>query len=313
MVIKLIFIKLIKIDFILIFIKLIKIDFILIFVIIYLFIMYNYVFKYVIVGDGNVGKSCLLYRYISDIFVEDRDSTIGVDFAFKIININVNNQNINIKIHIWDTAGQEYFKSITRSFYRGAAGIILMYDISNQKSYENIISWYTDILEQNISIKPIIALVGNKNDILKREVSIEDGILLAKKYNFLFFESSIKLNLYHMYNYNDIKFSSSNFQHINFEVSTVTQINLQSEISSDCRSKNNIKKSDSLLKLKNLIDISTLDVEIRNNIDIIFIKMAHKIYNNFMDNKDTIYCPENYGIKQGLITDSKHKEKKKSY
>jgi Ras-related protein Rab-2A len=173
----------------------------------------------VIVGDSNVGKSCILLKFINANFRDNHDLTIGVEFGTKIINLNKNNLNVNqceilnnssdelisnnnknnidndllaIKLQIWDTAGQETFKSITRAFYRGAAGVLLVYDLTNRKSFENILSWLSEIQLNNINNKPVIILVGNKNDLDNREVSYDEGISIAQKYNLLYIETSAK-------------------------------------------------------------------------------------------------------------------------
>lgn len=168
--------------------------------------MYQYLFKFIIVGDSNVGKSCLLLRYINNYFNDKKDSTVGVEFGYKLIEINDNNNNIiPIKLHIWDTAGQESFKSITRSYYRASAGVILVYDITVRESFINIISWLNEIKNHNINNDPIITLIGNKIDLNKnRKVSTQEGRTLAQLYNLLFFEISIKENLNIDYIFSDI-------------------------------------------------------------------------------------------------------------
>ena len=121
---------------------------------------YNYLFKLIIVGDATVGKSCILLRFINNNYRTSHDLTIGVEFGMKIININ----NKNIKLQIWDTAGQECFRSIIRSYYRNSAGAILVYDISNRTSFNNIIYWLEEI-KKYASNNLSIILVGNKCDL----------------------------------------------------------------------------------------------------------------------------------------------------
>ena len=178
--------------------------------------MYNYLFKCVIVGDSNVGKSCILLKFIDAKFRDNHEFTIGVEFGTKLINLDKNNLNndhceilnnsINeslfnyntandllvIKLQIWDTAGQESFRSITSAYYRGAAGVLLVYDLTNRKSFENILSWLSEIKLNNITNNPVIILIGNKNDLENRVVSHEEGISIAKKYNLLYIETSAK-------------------------------------------------------------------------------------------------------------------------
>src|SRR5437870_2332915 len=101
---------------------------------------YDYVFKIILIGDSGVGKSSILYRLSDDKF-SDVTSTIGVDYKTKIMNID----NKNIKLMIWDTAGQERFRAITSSYYRNVHGAILVYDITNRESFNNLHKWITAI------------------------------------------------------------------------------------------------------------------------------------------------------------------------
>ena len=98
---------------------------------------YSYLFKYIVIGDTSVGKSCLLLQFLEKKFKFDHDTTIGVEFGSKIINV----RDKQIKLQIWDTAGQETFKSITRSYYRGSIGVVLVYDITNRDSFNNVSKW----------------------------------------------------------------------------------------------------------------------------------------------------------------------------
>ena len=147
---------------------------------------YSYLFKYVIVGDSSVGKSCLLLKFVDKRFRKDHDVTIGVEFGVKYIELK--DKSI-IKLQIWDTAGQEYFKSITRAYYRGSIGALLVYDISNRNTFNNIVNWIHEI--QTYSHKNThMILIGNKSDLQSREVSYEDGEKLALEFNMLFIETS---------------------------------------------------------------------------------------------------------------------------
>lgn len=121
---------------------------------------YSFLFKYIIIGDTSVGKSCILLQFLEKKFKFDHDTTIGVEFGSKIITVN----DKQLKLQIWDTAGQETFKSITRSYYRGSIGVILVYDITNRESFNNISRWL-DETKSYANDKVVVMLVGNKTDL----------------------------------------------------------------------------------------------------------------------------------------------------
>ena len=149
---------------------------------------YNYLFKYIIIGDSAVGKSNILLRYVQDKFNEEFQSTIGVEFGTK--NIEINNK--ICRVQIWDTAGQDRFRSITRNYYKGAHGIIVIYDVTNRKTFENVKNWIKQIKEE-VSTKVSINLVGNKiDDTENRKVTEEEGKNLAESFGVSFFEASAK-------------------------------------------------------------------------------------------------------------------------
>ncbi|XP_072917228.1 ras-related protein Rab-13 isoform X3 [Hemitrygon akajei] len=104
---------------------------------------YDYLFKLLLIGDSGVGKTCLIIRFADDNFNNTYISTIGIDFKIKTIDVGGK----KIKLQVWDTAGQERFKTITTAYYRGAMGIILVYDITDEKSFENIQNWMKSIKE----------------------------------------------------------------------------------------------------------------------------------------------------------------------
>ena len=149
---------------------------------------FNYLLKYIIIGDSSVGKSNILLRYVHNSFNPEFLTTIGVEFGAKNIEINKK----IFKIQIWDTAGQENFRSITIAYYKNSVCALIVYDITNRSSFENIISWIEDCKGQ--SPKSIfIILVGNKNDLEnERQVSYEEGLEFAKNNNIVFFETSAK-------------------------------------------------------------------------------------------------------------------------
>ena len=151
-------------------------------------INFNYLFKYIIIGDAAVGKSNLLLRYAHGQFKDEYQLTIGVEFGAK--NITINDK--IYRIQIWDTAGQENFRSITRAYYKNSVCALVVYDITNRDSFNNIANWVEDC--KNQSPKTIfMVLVGNKSDLSdKRVISIDEGRELAEKYNMIFFETSAK-------------------------------------------------------------------------------------------------------------------------
>ncbi|KAK6587896.1 Rab2 GTPase [Cryptosporidium xiaoi] len=148
---------------------------------------YDYLFKYIIIGDTAVGKSCLLLQFTDRRFRVDHDLTIGVEFGARIIEIDSK----KIKLQIWDTAGQESFRSITRSYYRGAAGALLVYDITRRDTFNHLEKWLIDV-KRNATPNMTIILVGNKCDLDRREVTTEEGKEFARKNGLLFVEASAK-------------------------------------------------------------------------------------------------------------------------
>eukprot|EP01118_Nematostelium_gracile_P020051 TRINITY_DN9597_c0_g1_i1.p1 TRINITY_DN9597_c0_g1~~TRINITY_DN9597_c0_g1_i1.p1 ORF type:complete len:212 (-),score=61.76 TRINITY_DN9597_c0_g1_i1:33-668(-) len=149
---------------------------------------YEFIFKYIIIGDMGVGKSCLLHQFTDNKFIPDSPHTIGVEFGTRIVDV----MGKKIKLQIWDTAGQERFRAVTRSYYRGAAGALLVYDVTRRVTYNHLTSWLTDA--RNLTHpNTVIMLVGNKKDMEdQRDVSYEEAAQFAQENGLLFIESSAK-------------------------------------------------------------------------------------------------------------------------
>ncbi|KAL0092591.1 GTP-binding protein ypt1 [Phycomyces blakesleeanus] len=126
---------------------------------------YDYLFKLLLIGDSGVGKSCLLLRFADDTYTESYISTIGVDFKIRTIEL----EGKTVKLQIWDTAGQERFRTITSSYYRGAHGIIVVYDVTDQDSFNNVKQWMREI-DRYAAEGVNKLLVGNKNDLTEKKV-----------------------------------------------------------------------------------------------------------------------------------------------
>ncbi|TFK51600.1 ras-domain-containing protein [Heliocybe sulcata] len=149
--------------------------------------------KLLLIGNSSVGKSSLLLRFSDAQWLPEDESsaTIGVDF--RVHKMNVNGK--KVKLSIWDTAGQERFRTITSSYYRGAQGIILVYDVANRDSFDALPRWYSE-LETYVSSSVVKILVGNKVDKeFSRQVSTTEGQQFAQRMNSLFVEASAKTSV----------------------------------------------------------------------------------------------------------------------
>jgi Ras-related protein Rab-10 len=152
---------------------------------------FDVLFKLLLIGDSGVGKTCVLFRFSDDAFNTTFISTIGIDFKIKTVEL----QGKKIKLQIWDTAGQERFHTITTSYYRGAMGIMLVYDITSGKSFDNISKWLRNI-EEHASPGVERMLLGNKCDMDdKRQVTKEQGERIAREHAIPFLETSAKNNI----------------------------------------------------------------------------------------------------------------------
>lgn len=159
---------------------------------------YDSIMKILLIGDSGVGKSCLLVRFVEDKFSPSFITTIGIDFKIKTVDINGK----KVKLQLWDTAGQERFRTITTAYYRGAMGIILVYDVTDERTFTNIRQWFKTVSEHANDDAQLL-LVGNKSDMDTRVVTTEQGEGLAKELGIPFIESSAKDDS----NVNDIFFT----------------------------------------------------------------------------------------------------------
>ncbi|CAF9924582.1 MAG: GTPase Ypt2 [Gomphillus americanus] len=152
---------------------------------------YDFLIKLLLIGDSGVGKSCCLLRFSEDSFTPSFITTIGIDFKIRTIELDGK----RVKLQIWDTAGQERFRTITTAYYRGAMGILLVYDVTDEKSFNNIRTWFSNV-EQHATEGVKKILIGNKCDWEeKRAVSTERGQALADELGIPFLEVSAKSNI----------------------------------------------------------------------------------------------------------------------
>ena len=163
---------------------------------------FDYLLKFIIIGDSAVGKSNILLRYTNDSFSNEFQATIGVEFGAK--NLTIDGK--TYRVQIWDTAGQEQFRSITRAYYKNSVCACVVYDITNKTSFENIKSWLEDC-KKKCPKSIYFVLIGNKSDLEeKREVTYEEGSIYAQKNGMIFFETSAKTGQ----NINEVFIKSTN-------------------------------------------------------------------------------------------------------
>ena len=152
---------------------------------------YDYLLKVIVIGNSCVGKSNLTLRFTKDDFEIENETTIGVEFATRLVCLDSN----VYKLQIWDTAGQDTFKSITRSYYRNSLGVIVAYDISNRESFDAVRGWIEEVMERSEPYTGMqsIIIVGNKADRTSdRQVLTSEGENLASEFGFKFYETSAK-------------------------------------------------------------------------------------------------------------------------
>jgi len=148
----------------------------------------DYVFKYIIVGDSGVGKSCLLLQFVDHRFEPLHNLTIGVEFGSREVRVGKK----QVKLQIWDTAGQESFRSLTRSYYRGACGALLVFDVTRRESFASVQDWLNEV-KSCASTSVVVMLIGNKIDLQeKREVSTEEAQQFARQNGLIYTETSAK-------------------------------------------------------------------------------------------------------------------------
>ena len=207
----------------------------------------DYILKYIIIGDAAVGKSNLLLRYVFNTFKPEYQLTIGVEFGEK----NIKHNNKNYQLQLWDTAGQEQFRSITRAYFKNAVCALVVYDITNKISFENIKQWIEDCMNY-MPKRGFIVLVGNKCDLEEnREVSTEEGQQLADLYGILFFETSAKTeyNVKEVFNESSQEIAKridSNFYDLNDDtcgIKIVGNKNSNNKILNNVKTSDNKKKS----------------------------------------------------------------------
>ena len=158
----------------------------------------DYLFKLLLLGLDNIGKTSLLSRYYDNSFETRVIATIGLDFRLKTINI----EDKKIKLQIWDTAGQDKFRSLVKNYYKGTHGFIFVYDVTDKKTFQIAINWIKEV-EANTPTNAKKILVGNKCDKPDRVVTEEEGKKIAEEYNMNFFETSAKTgkNVNEAFNY----------------------------------------------------------------------------------------------------------------
>ena len=216
---------------------------------------FDILYKIVIIGDSGVGKSNILSRYVRDEFSMDTKATVGVEFGSKIISIN----NQQIKIQIWDTAGQEKYKSVSTIYYKGAKGALLVYDISRKETFNNLNRWINEIKnnsDENINI----LLIGNKCDLEEgRQISQEEAFEKAKEINAGFLEVSAlqAVNIEKAFKYLIQQIHNKNNYRIDEKKNTLKEnnndfitINNNSENSDDDKNKGKKKKKKKKKKRK---------------------------------------------------------------
>jgi Ras-related protein Rab-11A len=146
---------------------------------------YDYLLKLVVVGDSSVGKSKLIMRYVNDDFDPTSHTTIGAELSNRCVEVGGQ----RVKAQIWDTAGMEKHKALTSNYYRGAVGVLLVYDISKAATFINVVNWLAEAM-RHVQGGVSFVLAANKADLTQREVSAEEGQEFAEKHGLEYIETS---------------------------------------------------------------------------------------------------------------------------
>ena len=147
-----------------------------------------YSFKFIIIGSSGVGKTAILKRLVEDTFSTDSQSTIGVEFDSTMIDVDGQ----QVKLQIWDTAGQERFRSIAKAYFRNAVGVILVFDITERKTFDDVNMWLNDV-HSLCDPTAVVLLIGNKSDLSNhREVTLEEAEQFAQSHQIDYLETSAK-------------------------------------------------------------------------------------------------------------------------
>lgn len=177
---------------------------------------YQYIFKIILIGNSGVGKSCIINRYMKQVFDENHKCTIGVDFLMKTIEID----NKTVKLQVWDTAGQEKYRSMSSSYYRGANVAFVVFDLTARASFDALPGWIETYYKNGPENQKNIILIGNKKDLVEqREVTQEEAELFSQTNNMIYFETSAKEgeNIEYVFHYAAkklLEFYSTNEEHL---------------------------------------------------------------------------------------------------
>jgi small GTP-binding protein len=143
-------------------------------------------FKFIVIGTSGVGKTAILKRLVDDVFSHDNQSTIGVEFLATTIDV----EGQSVKLQIWDTAGQERFRSIAKAYFRSAIGVILVFDLTERKSFDDLNQWLVDI-HALCDPNAVVTLIGNKLDLAEnRTITSKEAETFAELHRLAYFETS---------------------------------------------------------------------------------------------------------------------------